>query len=169
MLKNQTDHSFESHSPLYCIVAKFKPCRFGSRNVFRDESQVPSPTLMVLELYELLPAGERLSWGAMEDFTVRRPRRSRLSKTAAVSGNQVFDYLGYRGRAGNMGIWYAVGFFCNWQLRANSLPGRRNFPREGCCRELENVGQGRRLRVKNSDSGKGTSDSMLRCVLSLDA
>lgn len=35
--------------PLYRIVSKFKPTRFGSRKSFRWESHVPSPTYIVLE------------------------------------------------------------------------------------------------------------------------
>ena len=35
--------------PLYRIVAKFNPTRFGSRKVFLVESHVPSPTVIVFE------------------------------------------------------------------------------------------------------------------------
>ena len=35
--------------PLYCIVSKFSPTRFGSKNEFFVKSHVPSPTVMVLE------------------------------------------------------------------------------------------------------------------------
>lgn len=35
--------------PLYRIVAKFNPTRFGSRNVFLVESHVPSPTVIEFE------------------------------------------------------------------------------------------------------------------------
>ena len=35
--------------PLYRIVAKFNPTRFGSRNVFFVVSHVPSPTVIELE------------------------------------------------------------------------------------------------------------------------
>jgi hypothetical protein len=38
------------HSPLYCMVSKFKPIRLGSRKVFLVKSQVPSPTTSVSEL-----------------------------------------------------------------------------------------------------------------------
>lgn len=43
--------------PLYLIVAKFKPTKFGSKNVSLPASQVPSPTCSVSELYVLLPGG----------------------------------------------------------------------------------------------------------------
>ena len=44
-----------------------RPWRLGRRNEFLVKSQVPSPTVMVLDEYELDPAGERwsLSAGAM--------------------------------------------------------------------------------------------------------
>ena len=45
----------ECGSPLYCVVARLNPTRFGSRNVLREVSQVPSPTWRVSEAYELLP------------------------------------------------------------------------------------------------------------------
>ena len=35
--------------PLYRIVAKFNPTRFGNRNVFLVESHVPSPTVIEFE------------------------------------------------------------------------------------------------------------------------
>lgn len=35
--------------PLYRIVSKFKPIRFGKRKVFLVKSQVPSPTTKVSE------------------------------------------------------------------------------------------------------------------------
>jgi hypothetical protein len=60
------------------MVAKFSPIRFGSRKSFLVESHVPSPTLMVSELYELLPGGESVSGdGAM---TAMRGRLSRQRK-----------------------------------------------------------------------------------------
>jgi hypothetical protein len=40
------------------MVSKFKPCRFGSRNVLRCESHVPSPTYMESELYTLVPGAD---------------------------------------------------------------------------------------------------------------
>lgn len=43
--------------PLYLMVAKLSPTKFGSKNVFLVVSQVPSPTVIVLEVYVLLPAG----------------------------------------------------------------------------------------------------------------
>ena len=55
----------EGVKPLYLIVSKFKPTRFGSRKSLRVASHVPSPTYMVFEVYVLLPGGERLSWGAI--------------------------------------------------------------------------------------------------------
>lgn len=51
--RNQNDGAV----PLYCMVAKFRPTRFGNKKSFLSESQVPSPTYMVLEEYVLLPAG----------------------------------------------------------------------------------------------------------------
>lgn len=33
--------------PLYCMVSKLRPWRFGSRNVLRCESHVPSPTYIL--------------------------------------------------------------------------------------------------------------------------
>jgi len=58
--------------PLYLIVSKFKPTRFGSRKSLRLASHVPSPTYMVFELYVLLPGGERLSCGAIVSPQFRR-------------------------------------------------------------------------------------------------
>jgi hypothetical protein len=43
------------------MVSKFNPIRLGRRKVFLVESHVPSPTVKVLELYVLLPGGERVS------------------------------------------------------------------------------------------------------------
>jgi hypothetical protein len=53
------------HLPLYLIVAKFKPTRFGRRKVFFPVSHVPSPTCNVLEEYELLPGGASCGEGDM--------------------------------------------------------------------------------------------------------
>ena len=36
--------------PLYRIVSKLRPTKFGSRNVFLEVSHVPSPTIIVSEL-----------------------------------------------------------------------------------------------------------------------
>jgi hypothetical protein len=44
-------------SPLYLIVAKFRPTRFGRRKSSLELSHVPSPTCKVLDEYELLPGG----------------------------------------------------------------------------------------------------------------
>jgi hypothetical protein len=55
----------EGNKPLYLIVSKFNPTRFGSKKSLRLASHVPSPTYMVFELYVLLPGGERLSCGAI--------------------------------------------------------------------------------------------------------
>jgi hypothetical protein len=41
------------------MVSKFKPCRFGSRNVLRCESHVPSPTYMESALYTLVPGADK--------------------------------------------------------------------------------------------------------------
>jgi hypothetical protein len=41
--------------PLYLIVSKFSPTRFGSKKSFLPLSQVPSPTFRVFEEYVLLP------------------------------------------------------------------------------------------------------------------
>lgn len=41
------------------MVSKFRPTKFGNRNVFLCESHVPSPTNMVPELYELVPGADR--------------------------------------------------------------------------------------------------------------
>ncbi len=51
--------------PLYWVVAKLNPTRLGSRNVFFVASHVPSPTLIVPEVYELLPAGASCGDGDM--------------------------------------------------------------------------------------------------------
>ena len=53
------------HIPLYCMVSKFTPIKLGRRNVFLVKSQVPSPTVRVSDEYELDPAGDKLSAGAM--------------------------------------------------------------------------------------------------------
>src|SRR4051812_4128343 len=54
------DSRFHFHIPLYRIVSKLRPWRLGSRNEFFSKSQVPSPTVKVLDEYELDPGGERL-------------------------------------------------------------------------------------------------------------
>jgi len=51
--------------PLYRMVSKLSPTRLGSRKVFLDVSQVPSPTVIVSEEYELLPAGVSCGDGDM--------------------------------------------------------------------------------------------------------
>ena len=51
--------------PLYRMVSKFSPTKFGSKNVLVELSHVPSPTVMVSELYELLPAGASCGDGDM--------------------------------------------------------------------------------------------------------
>lgn len=80
------DTSVQSHVPdipLYRIVSKLRPWRLGSRNEFFSKSQVPSPTVKVLDEYELDPGGERLF--AMEGNTCwRRPARSRPRKDQEV-------------------------------------------------------------------------------------
>lgn len=45
------------------MVAKFKPTRFGNKNVFFSVSHVPSPTCNVFEEYELLPGGANCGEG----------------------------------------------------------------------------------------------------------
>jgi hypothetical protein len=58
------------------MVSKFSPTKLGSKKVFLVESHVPSPTVMVLELYVLLPAGDSVSdCGAM---TARMPPRAMM-------------------------------------------------------------------------------------------
>jgi hypothetical protein len=44
-------------SPLYLIVAKFSPTRFGKIKSSLELSHVPSPTCRVFEEYEVLPGG----------------------------------------------------------------------------------------------------------------
>lgn len=66
------DISAKEVLPLYCIVSKFNPTKFGNRNVFLDASQVPSPTYIVFEEYMLLPGGDRLSSGAITTAICRR-------------------------------------------------------------------------------------------------
>ncbi len=51
--------------PLYWVVARLRPTRLGSRNVFFVASHVPSPTDIVPEVYELLPAGASCGDGGM--------------------------------------------------------------------------------------------------------
>lgn len=51
--------------PLYRIVSKLTPTKFGSRKVFLVKSHVPSPTTIVSEEYELDPGGDKVSAGAM--------------------------------------------------------------------------------------------------------
>lgn len=51
--------------PLYRMVSKFKPWRLGSKKVFRCESQVPSPTNIVGEVYMLLPGGASCGEGVI--------------------------------------------------------------------------------------------------------
>ena len=58
--------------PLYRMVSKFSPTRFGSKNVFRCESQVPSPTYMLLDEYELLPGCDSCAAGAMAGCATRK-------------------------------------------------------------------------------------------------
>ena len=47
--------------PFALMVSKLTPTRGGNRKVFLEKSQVPSPTLMVSELYVAEPAGDKLS------------------------------------------------------------------------------------------------------------
>lgn len=54
-----------SDIPLYWVVARLNPTRLGRRNVLRVASHVPSPTVIVFEEYELLPAGESCGEGDM--------------------------------------------------------------------------------------------------------
>jgi hypothetical protein len=54
-----------SFLPLYLIVAKFNPTKFGRRKVFFSVSHVPSPTCSVFEEYELLPGGASCGDGDM--------------------------------------------------------------------------------------------------------
>lgn len=55
------------------MVSKLSPTRLGSKKEFFVKSQVPSPTVIVFDEYELDPGGERLSAGAMT--AIRRPAR----------------------------------------------------------------------------------------------
>jgi hypothetical protein len=59
------NNSHPRHVPLYLMVAKFSPTRFGRRKVFFPVSHVPSPTCNVLEEYELLPGGASCGEGDM--------------------------------------------------------------------------------------------------------
>lgn len=52
------------------MVSKFKPWRLGSKKVFRCESQVPSPTNIVGEVYVLLPGGASCGEGDIVTGTV---------------------------------------------------------------------------------------------------
>lgn len=70
--------------PLYWVVARLSPTRLGSKKVFLDASHVPSPTFIVFEVYELLPAGASCGEGdivASEKSTVTlyEINRSRVS------------------------------------------------------------------------------------------
>ncbi len=47
------------------MVSKLRPTKLGSRNVFLEKSHVPSPTVIVLDEYELDPGGDKVSAGAM--------------------------------------------------------------------------------------------------------
>jgi hypothetical protein len=58
-------------SPLYLIVSKLRPIRFGRRKVLRSVSHVPSPTYIVLEEYVLLPGG--VSSGLGDIFVIAPP------------------------------------------------------------------------------------------------
>ena len=52
--------------PFALMVSKLTPMRGGNRNVFLEKSHVPSPMLMVSELYVAEPAGDKTSGaGAM--------------------------------------------------------------------------------------------------------
>jgi len=73
---------FPSHSPLYRIISKLNPTRFGSRNVFLVKSHVPSPTTMVFESYVATPGGDMSSSGV----------GAMMAATAGVDGqNKVFE------------------------------------------------------------------------------
>jgi hypothetical protein len=112
----------EDNKPLYLIVSKFKPTRFGSRKSLRVASHVPSPTYMVFELYVLLPGGERLSWGAIvaakELCSGAHPLRP-----AAALVNSLFGPLDR--------TMYCVQFAMNRLL--SIAVGMRSVERNGCC------------------------------------
>ena len=58
--------------PLYRMVSKLRPCKFGSRNVFFEKSHVPSPTTILSELYLTAPGADISSGaGAMTATTGR--------------------------------------------------------------------------------------------------
>lgn len=83
--------------PLYRIVSKLRPWRLGSRNEFFSKSQVPSPTVKVLDEYELDPGGERLF--AMAGKTCwRRPCSSEQAeeRSQEVAQSSVFLQVQYK-------------------------------------------------------------------------
>lgn len=51
--------------PLYRIVSKGKPMRFGSKKSFLVKSHVPSPTTKLSDEYETAPGADSASVGAM--------------------------------------------------------------------------------------------------------
>lgn len=70
----------ELHLPLYRIVAKFNPTRFGNRKLLRWVSHVPSPTYIVLESYVLLPGGAKSGEGDIDSGI----ERARMATTNQV-------------------------------------------------------------------------------------
>lgn len=52
-------------SPLYCMVSKGKPMRFGSKKSFLVKSHVPSPTTKLSDEYDTAPGADSASVGAM--------------------------------------------------------------------------------------------------------
>ena len=56
-------------SPLYLIVAKFRPTRFGNRKSSLELSHVPSPTCNVFDEYVLLPGGASCGAGDIAGYS----------------------------------------------------------------------------------------------------
>lgn len=77
------------------MVSKLSPIRFGSRNVSRPVSHVPSPTCKVFEAYVLLPGGVR---SELDDIILRLPQRSSSPATDDLSA-----FLGRRQDTGMSG------------------------------------------------------------------
>lgn len=79
----------ECGSPLYRIVAKLSPTRFGSKKVFLSVSHVPSPTYNVFEEYVLLPAGGSCGEGDISEACLGRFSKllGRGSQTGPSAGD----------------------------------------------------------------------------------
>jgi hypothetical protein len=88
--------------PLYLIVAKFNPTRFGRRKVFFSVSHVPSPTNKVLEEYELLPGGANCGEGDMTAAAVQVKNVNQWRKASSSAEESTIRPWELRGSPGKL-------------------------------------------------------------------